>query len=360
MQFDAAGRPADETKLRAFPCAELDALAEGRRAAVLDCVARAGDCGKGEDDLALAIDVLTHESFHLAGYADEAAAECHSLQTMAWTAQQFGVAARDGTTARRLAGRRTPTCGCRRNTTVPATSPVKPRHPRADETTVISGPTAQPGSSALDALVDAAAGILAADSLRGHARADRAPPARAAALRRPDGLRDRRRAACPAAGVRRRQLGRGDHRADPASSTPASPAGSCATARTRNVPNTLLRRRSATSSPGTADERRGVRLRAAAGPRPRRRHAERLPRRRRRGVHRRRGRARRALRDDGRARLRLRAPARHAARAGRAPTGSPACSTTAAAQERLRRELEPARPAGARSASSCSTSTTSS
>ena len=92
VQFDADGRPADETKLRAFPCAELDALAEGRRAAVLDCVARAGDCGKAEDDLAVAIDVLTHESFHLAGYADEAAAECHSLQTMAWTAQQLGVA----------------------------------------------------------------------------------------------------------------------------------------------------------------------------------------------------------------------------------------------------------------------------
>ena len=32
--------------------------------------------------------------------ADEAAAECHSLQTMAWTAQQLGVAPE---TARRLA-----------------------------------------------------------------------------------------------------------------------------------------------------------------------------------------------------------------------------------------------------------------
>src|SRR6476661_5886486 len=34
VQFDAQGRPADETKLRAFPCGELDALAEGHRAAV--------------------------------------------------------------------------------------------------------------------------------------------------------------------------------------------------------------------------------------------------------------------------------------------------------------------------------------
>jgi hypothetical protein len=93
VAFDQQGRPGDEAKLRASPCAELDALADGRRAGVLACVARAdGACGQPEDDLAVAIDVLTHESFHLAGYADEAVTECHSLQTMAWTARQFGVA----------------------------------------------------------------------------------------------------------------------------------------------------------------------------------------------------------------------------------------------------------------------------
>src|SRR5918998_6802734 len=37
VEFDAAGRPADETKLRKTACAELDALAEGRRAKELAC-----------------------------------------------------------------------------------------------------------------------------------------------------------------------------------------------------------------------------------------------------------------------------------------------------------------------------------
>lgn len=91
VQFDANGRPADHTDLRAGPCSELDALAEGRRAGVLACVARVHWCGADEDRLATAVDVVTHESFHLAGFIDEAAAECHSLQTMAWTAEQLGV-----------------------------------------------------------------------------------------------------------------------------------------------------------------------------------------------------------------------------------------------------------------------------
>jgi hypothetical protein len=91
VAFDAAGRPADVTKLRTFACAELDALAEGRRAAVLACVARGTRCGSAEDDVAMAVDVLTHESFHLSGIADEAQTECRSLQTMGWTAERLGV-----------------------------------------------------------------------------------------------------------------------------------------------------------------------------------------------------------------------------------------------------------------------------
>ena len=165
VQFDPEGRPANETKLRAFPCAELDALAEGRRTAVLDCVARAGDCSQGEDDLAVAIDVLTHESFHLAGYADDAAAECHSLPDDGLDRPAARRGARDRAAARHLAGDARLPVDAVAVSTVPATSPVKPHLPQADETAVISGPTAQPGSSALEALVDAAAGILAADSL---------------------------------------------------------------------------------------------------------------------------------------------------------------------------------------------------
>jgi hypothetical protein len=77
VRFDASGRPADETKLREFTCAELDALAEGRRPRVTG-------------DVALAVDVLAHESWHLAGVIDEAETECRAVGSLAWTAQQLG------------------------------------------------------------------------------------------------------------------------------------------------------------------------------------------------------------------------------------------------------------------------------
>jgi hypothetical protein len=91
VRFDASGRPADETRLRALACRELDALAEGRRADALACRP-----GPACDDLALAVDVLAHESFHLAGVLDEAAADCHAVQTLAWTAQRLGATAEQG------------------------------------------------------------------------------------------------------------------------------------------------------------------------------------------------------------------------------------------------------------------------
>ena len=67
---------------------------------------------------------------------------------------------------------------------------------------------------------------------------------------------------------------------------------------------------------GTDERARVARLRAAARRRPLRRRAQRVPDRARQGVQRGRGRHGRALRHDGRARLRFRPPARHAARAG--------------------------------------------
>jgi len=91
VRFSAEGRPADDTKLSTTTCAELDALAEGRRAEELACTERAGIlCGRQGADLAMAVDVITHESFHLKGIQDEASTECSSLQTMAATAQQLG------------------------------------------------------------------------------------------------------------------------------------------------------------------------------------------------------------------------------------------------------------------------------
>jgi hypothetical protein len=90
VQFDADGRPADVAEVRSGACAELDALAEGRRADVLRCVAARPDCGPSAVSLAFAVDVVTHESFHLSGIMDEAITECHALKTMAWTATRLG------------------------------------------------------------------------------------------------------------------------------------------------------------------------------------------------------------------------------------------------------------------------------
>jgi hypothetical protein len=78
VAFDASGHPADVTELRAGPCRELDALAEGRRR------------GRVTQDLAMAVGTLAHESFHLRGIADEGLAECGSLGVYARTAERLG------------------------------------------------------------------------------------------------------------------------------------------------------------------------------------------------------------------------------------------------------------------------------
>ncbi|MET0770964.1 MAG: hypothetical protein ABW081_13705 [Solirubrobacteraceae bacterium] len=97
VQVGADGRPADETRLSETSCAELDALAEGRRAKELACIGRTAiACGPRGREVAIAVDVLAHESFHLRGILDEAETECRSLQAMARTAQRLGATAEQG------------------------------------------------------------------------------------------------------------------------------------------------------------------------------------------------------------------------------------------------------------------------
>jgi hypothetical protein len=97
VRFEADGTPHDETSIRETSCAELDALAEGRRAAELECVARTSlACGPHGRETVMAVDVLAHESWHLRGIIDEAETECRSLQTMAWTAQRLGATSEQG------------------------------------------------------------------------------------------------------------------------------------------------------------------------------------------------------------------------------------------------------------------------
>jgi hypothetical protein len=91
VEFDGDGRPAGETKLRERPCAELDALAEGRRDAELACAERSTSCGDSVQRVAWSLDTITHEAWHLYGIANEAEAECRAVQTNAWAGMRLGL-----------------------------------------------------------------------------------------------------------------------------------------------------------------------------------------------------------------------------------------------------------------------------
>jgi hypothetical protein len=103
---DRQDRRANERRLSAIAsqiagrkqsCAELDALAEGRRAKELECIGRTAiACGSYGRATVMAVDVLAHESWHLRGVIDEAETECRSLQTIAWTVKQLGASAEQG------------------------------------------------------------------------------------------------------------------------------------------------------------------------------------------------------------------------------------------------------------------------
>jgi hypothetical protein len=77
VQFDAEGHPAGHTDLKHQVCDWLARLPGGSVA-----------------NAATAVEVLAHESYHLAGYMDEATAECYALQTMPYVAQRFGASPR--------------------------------------------------------------------------------------------------------------------------------------------------------------------------------------------------------------------------------------------------------------------------
>ena len=86
--FDEEGRPADVTDLDEETCSTLDRFADG-------------DTSPSEEPKAArALHVLAHESSHLAGVRDEAAADCYGLQRTAFVAESLGA---DSTEARRLA-----------------------------------------------------------------------------------------------------------------------------------------------------------------------------------------------------------------------------------------------------------------
>ena len=77
VQFDADGRPGDETVLKYDAC---QALYEWM----------GSDKHNPTQMQVIAVHVLAHESEHLAGFRDEAVAECRSVQTTAQAAELLG------------------------------------------------------------------------------------------------------------------------------------------------------------------------------------------------------------------------------------------------------------------------------
>jgi len=91
VQFDAAGHPADTTDLKHDVCKWLANLQH-----------------QPAPQAALAVEVLTHESEHLAGYADESVAQRRALQLMGWTAEQLGATPQQASAWTAISVERTP------------------------------------------------------------------------------------------------------------------------------------------------------------------------------------------------------------------------------------------------------------
>jgi hypothetical protein len=87
--FNPDGTPTDEAKLSSRTCARLRTLMNGG-ASGLDCLVSGAVCPKAVEDVAVAVNVLSHEAWHLAGERDESVAQCYALQSNGDTAIRLG------------------------------------------------------------------------------------------------------------------------------------------------------------------------------------------------------------------------------------------------------------------------------
>jgi hypothetical protein len=94
VAFTADGRPTDEAKLSSRTCSRLRGLLDGGLAG-LDCLTTGAVCPKAVEDTAVAVNVLSHEAWHLAGERDESVAQCYALQSNEDTAIRLGAAPAD-------------------------------------------------------------------------------------------------------------------------------------------------------------------------------------------------------------------------------------------------------------------------
>src|SRR5919202_5307403 len=81
--------PGREALLAARVCSTLHRLWEGRRPSLACTEVGHGQCGQEVLEPAWAASALAHESYHLGGVRNEAAAECYGLQSTALVARRL-------------------------------------------------------------------------------------------------------------------------------------------------------------------------------------------------------------------------------------------------------------------------------
>jgi hypothetical protein len=104
VEFRPDGRPVDEAKLSSATCARLRSFLSGDVPG-LECLAVEAQCSEEAERAAVAVNVLSHEAWHLRGVRDEAAAQCYALQTNADTALRLGASPDEATAIAAWVGR---------------------------------------------------------------------------------------------------------------------------------------------------------------------------------------------------------------------------------------------------------------
>jgi hypothetical protein len=87
--FSPSGMPADEAKLSGETCSRLRSFLHGGIGG-LGCLAGHAKCPVETREAAVAVNVLSHEAWHLSGVRDEAVTQCYALQSNADTAVRLG------------------------------------------------------------------------------------------------------------------------------------------------------------------------------------------------------------------------------------------------------------------------------
>jgi hypothetical protein len=94
VRFDRDGHPGDVTNLKRPICNALRRFKHDVKTPAYACVIALSDCPPKIFEDVVAVQTLSHESWHLRGNTIESLTECHALQTTAFAATLFGADAR--------------------------------------------------------------------------------------------------------------------------------------------------------------------------------------------------------------------------------------------------------------------------